>query len=33
MIVYARAAPSWDVMDPELPSFETMPPQMPEGMK
>jgi hypothetical protein len=32
MIVYTRAAPSWDVMDPELPSFKTMPPEMPESM-
>lgn len=30
MIVYARSAPSWDVMDTDLPTFETMPPQMPE---
>ncbi|MDA7948798.1 MAG: GFA family protein [Hyphomicrobiaceae bacterium] len=29
MIVYTRAAPSWDVMDTSLPSFETMPPEMP----
>ncbi len=32
MIVYTRAAPSWDLMDQELPSFETMPPEIPEGM-
>jgi hypothetical protein len=32
MIVYTSAAPSWDVMDPELPGFEAMPPEMPEGM-
>lgn len=29
MIVYTRAAPSWDVMDESLPSFESMPPDMP----
>jgi hypothetical protein len=32
MIVYTRTAPSWDVMDQNLPSFETMPPEMPEGI-
>lgn len=32
MIVYTRAAPSWDVMDPAVTSFETMPPEMPESM-
>lgn len=32
MIVYAKMAPSWDVMDTNLPSFETMPPEMPEGL-
>ena len=32
MIVYTRAAPSWDVMDTSLPGFETMPPEMSEGM-
>jgi len=32
MIVYTRTGPSWDVMDPEVTSFETMPPEMPEGM-
>lgn len=32
MIVYTGTAPSWDVMDPEVTSFETMPPEMPEGM-
>ena len=28
-VVYAGRAPSWDHMDPDLPSFETMPPEMP----
>ncbi len=32
VIVYTKDAPSWDVMDPEVQSFEGMPPQMPEGM-
>ena len=32
MIVYTHAAPSWDVMDSGLPGFETMPPELPEGM-
>ncbi len=27
MVVYAHRAPSWDHMDPALPSFEGMPPQ------
>ena len=27
MIVYASRAPSWDVMDSELPAFDTMPPE------
>ena len=32
MIVFNSRAPSWDLMDPDLPSFEGMPPQadMPE---
>ena len=29
MIVYTRSAPSWDVMDPGLPAFETMPAESP----
>ncbi len=29
MIVYTRAAPSWDMMDTSLPSFEGMPPDLP----
>ncbi len=31
LIVYRRGAPTWDLMDPDLPAFETMPPasQMP----
>jgi len=29
MVVYAGRAPSWDHVDPDLPSFETMPPEMP----
>ena len=32
MIVYASRAPAWDHMDPALPSFPEMPPQMPEEM-
>jgi len=32
MIVYASRAPSWDVMDQKLPSFEEMPPNMPDGL-
>lgn len=31
LIVYSDAAPSWDVMDPEVQSFEGMPPQAPDG--
>lgn len=30
VIVYTRSRPSWDKIDPDLPSFETMPP--PEAM-
>ncbi len=29
MIVYASRAPAWDRMDPDLPSFERMPPAPP----
>jgi len=29
IIVYTRAVPSRGVMDQDLPSFETMPPEMP----
>jgi hypothetical protein len=29
MVVYAKRAASWDHVDPALPSFETMPPEMP----
>ena len=29
LIVYTRGAPSWDVMDKGLPSFETAPPENP----
>ncbi len=29
MIVYTKRAPSWDVMDEAVPSFEDMPPDMP----
>ncbi len=29
MVVYASRAPSWDHVDPALPSFETMPSEMP----
>jgi hypothetical protein len=32
VIVYTRSAPSWDVMDKDLQSFEAMPPQMPDGI-
>ena len=31
MVVYTKRAPSWDRLDPELPSFEAMPP--PEAMR
>jgi len=33
MVVYAKRAPSWDHVDPNLPSFESMPPaeDMPEA--
>ena len=30
MIVYARRAPSWRLLDPDLPTFAEMPPRMPE---
>lgn len=29
IVVYTRGAPSWDVMDTSLPSFESMPPDFP----
>ncbi|MEZ5652912.1 MAG: GFA family protein [Burkholderiaceae bacterium] len=29
MVVYASRAPRWDLVDPALPSFAEMPPQMP----
>jgi hypothetical protein len=32
VIVYTKSAPSWDIMDSEVQSFEGMPPQMPDRM-
>jgi len=32
MIVYASRAPSWRYLDPDLPTFAEMPPQMPKEM-
>ena len=29
MVVYASRAPSWSIVDPSLPAFPGMPPEMP----